>query len=231
MTEFTKDPSTHPANDPLRVERLIRVRDELADAAKAIDELLAVQKSGQEPVAYMQIDGDEVEYNGHNEFSGGGKGVPLYAAPPQPAVPDENGLLRCPFCGSAARVVDNRLGFYVQCCSDNCDGLAIGPRVPELQSEQEEKSIDWEALAQAAKDKWNRRAAMLQGAEPVSQTYKLRDGWVMVPVDPTAEMISSGIAAHYERSQIQINDRPAPGPMECAYMAMVASAPQQEVKK
>lgn len=43
-----------------------------------------------EPVAYMQIDGDEIEYNGHNEFSGGGKGVPLYAAPqlPQPAVPD-----------------------------------------------------------------------------------------------------------------------------------------------
>lgn len=97
--------------------------------------------------------------------------IPLYAAPqlPQPAVPDENGLLRCPFCGSAARVVDNRLGFYVQCCSDNCDGLAIGPRVPELQSDQEEKSIDWESLAQAAKDKWNRRAAMLQGAEPVSQ--------------------------------------------------------------
>ncbi|MDU1024230.1 MAG: hypothetical protein E7A38_01385 [Leclercia adecarboxylata] len=57
------------------------------------------------------------------------------------------------------------------------------------------------------------------------------DGYVVVPVEPTAEMISSGIAAHYERSQIQINDRPAPGPMECAYMAMVAAAPQQKVKK
>ncbi|EFH4698793.1 hypothetical protein AB6K86_004764, partial [Escherichia coli] len=38
-----------------------------------------------EAVAYMQIDGDDVEYNGHNEFSGGGKGVPLYTATPAPA--------------------------------------------------------------------------------------------------------------------------------------------------
>lgn len=49
----------------------------------------------QEPVAYMHIDGDDFEYNGHNEFSGGGKGVPLYAAPQLPQlapvmqVPDE----------------------------------------------------------------------------------------------------------------------------------------------
>lgn len=37
-----------------------------------------------EPVAYMYKDGDDIEYNGHNEFSGGGKGVPLYAATPVP---------------------------------------------------------------------------------------------------------------------------------------------------
>jgi hypothetical protein len=58
----------------------------------------------------------------------------------------------------------------------------------------------------------------------------IQDGWVMVPVEPTAEMISSGIAAHYERNQIQIHDRPSLGPIECAYVAMVAAAPQQEVK-
>lgn len=106
--------------------------------------------------------------------------MPLYAAPqlPHPAVVDENGLLRCPFCGSAARIVDSRLGFYVQCCSDNCDGLAIGPRVPELQSGQEEKSIDWEALAQAAKDKWNRRAAMLQAGNHTEQYLDMVDHFV-----------------------------------------------------
>ncbi|WP_072568846.1 hypothetical protein [Enterobacter sp. SA187] len=73
------------------------------------------------------------------------------------------------------------------------------------------------------------RAAMLK-AEPVSQPYKLPEGWKLVPVEPTAEMISSGIAAHYERSQIQIHDRPAPGPMECAYVAMLAAAPQEPTK-
>lgn len=51
------------------------------------------------------------------------------------------------------------------------------------------------------------------------------DGYMMVPKAPTAEMISSGIAAHYERSQIPIHDRPASGPMECAYVAMLAAAP------
>ena len=70
---------------------------------------------------------------------------------------------------------------------------------------------------------WNRcRAAMLQ---PSSGALQLPDRWKLVPVEPTAEMISSGIAAHYERSQIQIHDRPAPGPMECAYVAMLAAAP------
>ncbi|MEP8956069.1 hypothetical protein ABKV24_04525 [Enterobacter mori] len=56
------------------------------------------------------------------------------------------------------------------------------------------------------------------------------DGWVLVPVEPTAELLQSGISAHYERSQIQIHERPAPGPMECAYVAMLAAAPQPEVK-
>lgn len=83
-----------------------------------------------------------------------------------------------------------------------------------------------------AQSVWNvcRNAAMLQVAEPVTTAYKLPEGWVAVPVEPTAEMISSGIAAHYKRNQIQIHDRPAPGPMECAYVAMLAAAPQQEAK-
>lgn len=98
---------------------------------------------------------------------------------------------------------------------------------------------------------WNAcRAAMLQGAEntesrcgiqtaPALDSFKknadarcgnspvIPEGYVMVPKEPTAEMISSGIAAHYERSQIQIHDRPAPGPIECAYVAMLAAAPQE----
>lgn len=41
-----------------------------------------------EPVAYMYDGEDSREYNGHNEFSGGGKGIPLYRHA-QPVVPDD----------------------------------------------------------------------------------------------------------------------------------------------
>ncbi|VTP12621.1 hypothetical protein PUATCC27989T_00433 [Phytobacter ursingii] len=48
----------------------------------------------QEPVAYMCDGDDGREYNGHNEFSCGGLGIPLYThpAPSIPAVPDEKAL-------------------------------------------------------------------------------------------------------------------------------------------
>lgn len=46
---------------------------------------IALTSLDAEHVAYMYKDGDDIEYNGHNEFSGGGKGVPLYTAP-QPAL-------------------------------------------------------------------------------------------------------------------------------------------------
>lgn len=43
-----------------------------------------------EPVAYMHDGEDGTEYNGHNEFSGGGKGIPLYRhAQSAPVVPDD----------------------------------------------------------------------------------------------------------------------------------------------
>jgi len=79
MTDFTKDPSTHPANGPLTGERLIRVRDELAaaakrsdggnlgymmaDAAKAIDELLARRKAPQllQPEVPEEATPDDIE--------------------------------------------------------------------------------------------------------------------------------------------------------------------------
>lgn len=72
---------------------------------------------------------------------------------------------------------------------------------------------------------WNAcRAAMLQGAELVTTAYKLNspvipDGWVMVPVEPTEEMNKAGWEA--------MNEHDAINP---TYRAMLAAAPQQEVK-
>jgi len=59
--------------------------DEATAMARA---LLAAHE--QEPVAYMCDGDDGREYNGHNEFSCGGRGIPLYTHPaPVPAVPDD----------------------------------------------------------------------------------------------------------------------------------------------
>lgn len=94
--------NNHPAHGPVSLDRLHQISEILskasaqsdggnlgyamADAVKVID--VAIAAFGAEPVAYMCKDGDDIEYNGHNEFSGGGKGVPLYTTPPAPVVPE-----------------------------------------------------------------------------------------------------------------------------------------------
>ncbi|HGF4343632.1 TPA: DUF551 domain-containing protein [Escherichia coli] len=85
-----------------------------------------------EPVAWMRDDADGREYNARNEFSGGGGGVPLYATPPVPVVPEE-------------KPMPNPLSMYA------VDAVAA---IAEVRG--------WNAC----------RAAMLQGSQPVSQTYK-----------------------------------------------------------
>nr|WP_252316200.1 DUF551 domain-containing protein [Escherichia coli] len=86
-----------------------------------------------EPAAWMRDDADGREYNARNEFSGGGGGVPLYATPPVPVVPEE-------------KPMPNPLSMYA------VDAVAA---IAEVRG--------WNAC----------RAAMLQGSQPVSQTYKL----------------------------------------------------------
>lgn len=58
-----------------------------------------------------------------------------------------------------------------------------------------------------------------QNDEPVSQPYKLPDGWVAVPVDPTEAMLNAWLSevANW-RGHV------------AGYKAMLAAAPQQEVK-
>ena len=64
-----------------------------------------------------------------------------------------------------------------------------------------------------------RRAAMLQGADGNSPA--IPDGWVMVPVEPTKEMIDAGWS-YYMTTK-------SPSSLG-VYGAMLAAAPQQEVK-
>lgn len=83
-----------------------------------------------EPVAWMCEDADGREYNARNEFSCGGRGIPLYATPHVQVVPEE---------------------MYWQ-----------------------DAPVEGSSKAAAYATVWNAcRAAMLQGSQPVSQTYKL----------------------------------------------------------
>lgn len=131
--------------------------------------------------------------------------APLYAAPPAPVtVPDVLEQLR-------SIVADHR-------ALPRRKELISGQRYSYVLLEEVEAIVDNDC-----------RAAMLKAGPVTAATVPA--GWKLVPVEPTAEMISSGITAHYERSQIQIHDRPAPGPMECGYLAMLAAspaAPEQE---
>lgn len=86
---------------------------------------------------------------------------------------------------------------------------------------------------------WNHcRAAMLQGAEPVSQPYTLRDGWVAVPVEPTEDMVIAGFEAElreefrdpeaWEEFEAMSGCEQAATRAKWCWAAMIAAAPQQE---
>ncbi|HAH2166209.1 TPA: DUF551 domain-containing protein [Escherichia coli] len=79
----------HPGSD-----NMLRLWDDLNDRyapPEVVRELARIVLASleAEPVAWMRDDADGREYNARNEFSGGGGGVPLYATPPAPVVPEE----------------------------------------------------------------------------------------------------------------------------------------------
>ncbi|MEH3458724.1 hypothetical protein POV90_21685 [Enterobacter roggenkampii] len=67
------------------------------------------------------------------------------------------------------------------------------------------------------------RAAMLQGADGNSPV--IPDGWVMVPVEPTPDMREA-----YHQAQAEYEDSDGLWSPDHQWQAMLAAAPQQEVK-
>ncbi|MDX7005813.1 hypothetical protein SJ219_12795 [Enterobacter hormaechei] len=73
------------------------------------------------------------------------------------------------------------------------------------------------------------RSAMLHGAEPVTTAYKLPEGWVAVPVEPTEEMIAAAMCSNdvlFDKEDDTLF-RVQHGEI---WRAMLSTAPQQEVK-
>ena len=154
-SKLTRERIEQYANDL----RMCNINDEIRELAR-----MALAAMDSEPVAYMYDGEDGVEYNGHNEFSGGGKGVPLYRhAPPSPEVLDE---------------AQSREAFE-KWCQVNIERNKWHPEFYAHLPAREQWAA-WEAC----------RAAMLQaGNSPV-----IPDGYVMVPKEPTAAMISAWLS-------------------------------------
>lgn len=86
--------------------------------------------------------------------------VPVYTAPPATVVPDENGLLPCPCCGGNAELdYDDDNLHWISC---NVCGVSTDTAY--------HTDVD---ARNTLRDVWNRRAAMLQGSQPVSNRDEL----------------------------------------------------------
>lgn len=134
--------------------------------------------------------------NDHEGLAGSPDHIPLYTLP-QPApvvVPDERSAFEVFMAKRFGDIVDRR-------------------RVKNGDQEY----MAWDMTV--AWVVWSGRAAMLQGkAEPVSQPYTLPEGYALVPVEPTQEMIMAADPHCPEAFE----------KMHKAYKAMLAAAPQQE---
>lgn len=80
------------------------------------------------------------------------------------------------------------------------------------------------------------RAAMLQGVEPVTTAYKLPEGWVAVPVEPTEDMIVNGFESEpdesfsdekeWEEYEAMSGCQQAAHRAKLCWAAMIATAPK-----
>lgn len=121
--------------------------------------------------------------------------IPLYTAPPAPVVPDRS-MFETWWESQNGSPFDSwdSLRTTDGYCDDGIDG-------------------QFEA--------WNAcRAALLQGSQPVTTDYKLPEGWVAVPVEPTMAMLDEFDS---------IIDYGAEDSKD-AWSRLIAAAPQQEVR-
>lgn len=71
-------------------------------------------------------------------------------------------LKPCPFCGSSASLIDERLLFVVRC--GNCGAVALGDRIEEPDDGDPEP--DWQEMRRSAVMAWNTRTGSKPAAGP-----------------------------------------------------------------
>ncbi len=129
---------------------------------------------------------NKAQYDDNVNFGAEGLRI-VYAAPPAPLV-DANGWLPCPFCNSpvkwcgenSADPEDDHVCHHIQCTNPECgadfdftntgdDLLTDDPAVLDSMTSAELV----QPLRAVCKGRFNRRAAMLQGSQPVSNRDEL----------------------------------------------------------
>lgn len=208
--------NNHPANGPLTTERLIHIRDVLqrnlqysnggsmdyiiADAVKAIDELLEVRKA--EPVAWMVRDidtGEKVIRPDRSYFEGSCQ--PLYTAPSAAVVPDEWTIQDAvKFCRETGRQdAGSAMDAWNACRAAMLQGAE------HVSNRDELPVIGWLRSDYNSDDKRDPNAPLFMlGRNDPSETWGVKyipltgnspvipDGWVLVPIEPTEHMIVEG---------------------------------------
>ncbi|HDC4269795.1 hypothetical protein NOX78_09975 [Enterobacter kobei] len=161
---------------------------------------------------------------------------PLYAAPPAPANAEPVAWLwshrKHPSEVTLVRPEDDEKAEGAHWSGWSCQALYAEPPAPVSVADEGLLHMAASAIDDLLSNKdrsgagvWVdipaklRRAAMLQGADGNSPV--IPDGYALVPVEPTKEMIEAGWS-YYMTSK-------APG-SSGVYSAMLAAAPQQEVK-
>jgi len=247
MTEFTKEQLVELTREDVE---FWRERDELIPSWQTALRLrqaeitLAALTDGTEQEAVYQVrhgdqwrDLDKVQYNDHVNLGAEGLRI-LYAAPqlPQPeltvfykSMPESNGKENW-------TAILHRKGEGIQ------DGITIdrsdypgrvlyaADRVRYLIGEKPDRPyiLDYDGDKHSGYVK------------PVSQPYKLCDGWVAVPVEPTEDMVIAGFEAELREElrdpeawaifEAMSGCEQAAHRAKLCWAAMIAAVPQQETK-
>lgn len=128
--------------------------------------------------------------NDHEAYRDSHAHIAVYTTPPAPvAVPDYPDVLPCPV------ILEPGLRFGKGVPTKAMLGAL--QRRSEYYAELEAMTPEQRAEHYAGMKEF---AAMLQGAEPVTTAYKLPEGWVAVPVEPTEDMIVNGFESEPDES-------------------------------